>query len=259
LTTIPKQQKSTTYQVGTVLKMQRFTLDADAYHIRFQNSYSGVEDTTPGDVDLGDTIYTLQPSSITQGVEFESTAVLAHGLNLYFNATAANAYYVGSINAGTLAAPYYQKAPAGLWVASTPTDTEEQGLTYQGKGFDLGIFNKRVGEQRVDNSAGYHNQGMVAPFSSVNTYVNYTVRNHGIFDQTKIRFDATNLLDSHNVQSLSLAGSGTTQSIPGTNVTDLFTLAAPTGINGGDTPGIMAGRSLAVTVTFGFAPLNHRK
>lgn len=144
-----------------MLKLQKFTLDAYAYHIRFQNTYSSVEDTTPGDTDLGDTVSFVQPSSITQGVEFESTLVLTCGLNLYLNSTAANAYYSGSLNAGTLANPYYQKAPGGLWVAQTPVDTELQGLTYQNHGLDLGIFNKRIGEERVDNGQ-YHNQAVIA-------------------------------------------------------------------------------------------------
>ncbi len=253
LVTPPKQQKSTTYQAGTVYKGQRFTLDADFYRIRFQNSYSSTVDNIPGDVNQGDTIFYLQPSSITQGVEFEATAVLAHGLNLYLNSTADNAYYSGSLNAGTQAAPFPQKAPGGLWVASTPTDTEQQGLTYQSHGLDLGIFNHRVGEERVDNGQ-YHNQAIIAPFSTLNTYVNYTIRNRSIFDGTKVRLDATNLLNSSNIQSLSLAGAAQTLTIPGTTLTDQFNTGGPTTINGADTPGIMAGRSFAVTVTFGFAP-----
>ncbi|HXR37883.1 MAG TPA: TonB-dependent receptor [Terracidiphilus sp.] len=253
LVTPPKQQKSTTIQAGTVYKGQRLTLDADFYRIRFQNSYSSAIDNIAGDVDQGDTIYYLQPSSITQGVEFEATAVLAHGLTLYLNSTADNAYYSGKLNAGTQAAPYLEQAPGGLWVASTPTDTEQQGLTYQSHDLDLGIFNHRVGEERVDNGQ-YHNQAIIAPFSTLNTYVNYTVRNHSIFDGTKIRLDATNLLDSHNIQSLSLAGAAQTLTIPGATVTDQFNTSGPTPINGADTPGIMAGRTFSVTVTFGFAP-----
>jgi iron complex outermembrane receptor protein len=264
LTAPPKQQKSTTYQIGSVYKANKVTIDADAYRIRFQNTYSAVEDTTAGDVDLGDTMNFLQPSSVTQGVEVESSAVLARGLSLYLNGTAANAYYSGAINANTTStaftAPVYVKAPAGLWVAQTPTDTETEGLTYQGKGLDLGIFNKRVGEQRVDNGQ-YHNQAIINPFSTTDAYINYTIRNHSIFDQTKIRLGGTNLLDSHNIQSLSLAGSPAIQTIPGsvcgtTACTDPFNTNGATPINGGDLPGIMAGRSFSVSVTFGFAPMN---
>jgi iron complex outermembrane receptor protein len=123
LSTPPKQQKSTTYQIGSVFKGNRFTFDADAFRVRFQNSYSSTIDNIAGDVDLGDTIFYLQPSSITEGIEFETTVVLTPGLNLYLNGTVDNAYYSGSLNAGTQTAPHFEQAPSGLWVAQTPTDT----------------------------------------------------------------------------------------------------------------------------------------
>jgi iron complex outermembrane recepter protein len=248
LLTPPKQQKSTTYQAGTVIKLQRITLDADAYRVRFQNSYSSVIDPT-----TTETVNFLQPSSITQGVEFETTAVLTHGLNLYLNATAANAYYAGKLNAGTPSSPLFVQAPTGLWVASTPADTEMQGLTYQAHGLDLGFFNKRVGEQRVDNGA-YHNQAIINPFSTANAYVNYTIRNHSVFDQTKIRLSANNLLDQHNITALTLAGNPATQLIAGSTLTDPFNTTGPTPLNGSDNPTFMSARSLTVSVTFGFAP-----
>ena len=252
LLTPPKQQKSTTYQIGTVLKLNRFTLDADAYHIRFQNSYSSVIDPT-----TSETVNYLQPSSITQGVEFETTAVLMPGLNLYLNGTAANAYYAGKLNANTtstqLTAPYFVKAPGGLWVQQTPADTEMQGLTYTSHGLDLGIFNKRVGEQRVDNGQ-YHNQGIIPAFSTLNTYINYTIRNHSIFDGTQIQLGANNLLDQHNLTAIGLTGSALTQTISGTTFTDPFNTTGPTPISGSDTPTFMSARSLSVSITFGIAP-----
>lgn len=246
LLTPPKQQKSTTYQIGTVMKLQRFTLDADAYRVRFQNSYNSLIDPT-----TSETVNFLQPSSITQGVEFETTAVLTRGLNLYLNATAANAYYVGKLNAGTRASPFYVDAPGGLWVQQTPADTEMQGITYQGRGIDLGFFNKRIGEQRVDAGA-YHNQAIISPFSTSNAYVNYTVRNHSIFDQTKIRMSANNLLDRHSLTALTLAGTPTSNQIPGTSYVDPFNQT--TQISGSDNPTFIPGRSFLVSVTFGFAP-----
>jgi len=253
LVTPPKQQRSTTYQAGTVWAGQRIMLDADAYHVRFQNTYSSTIDNIPGDVDLGDTIFYLQPSSTTQGVEFEGNFVLAPGVSLYLNGTAANAYYSGRINAGTQAVPFYESAPSGLWVAQTPSDTELEGLTYQRSGFDLGFFNKRIGYERLDNGQ-YHNQGIIPPFSTVDAYFNYTIRNRGIFDQTKIRLSGTNLLDAHNIQSDSFAGAPLTTTIPGTTLTNQFTTTGATPINGADTPSLMGGRSFNVSVTFGFAP-----
>lgn len=170
---------------------------------------------------------------------------------LYLNGTAGNAYYAGALNAGTQASPFLQQAPPGLWVAQTPTDTEMEGLTYQSKGFDLGFFNKRIGDERVD-AGQYHNQAIIPEFSTVDGYFNYTIRNHSVFDQTKIGLTGTNLLDSHDVQSLSLAGTPTAPLIPGTTMTDQFVASTP--INGSDTPSLMAGRSFSISVTFGFAP-----
>lgn len=262
LTTKPEQQRSTTYQAGAVMKLKNLSLDADAYHIRFQNSYSSVIDTTPTDPDFGDAVYFLQPSSVTQGVEFETNFTVVRGLSVYLNANATTAFYSGKLNANTsstaLTAPVLVKAPTGLWVAQTPTDTELQGLTYQSKSFDVGFFNKRVGEQRVDNGQ-YHNQSLISPFSASNAYFNYTIRNHSIFDQTKIQLSGNNLLDSHNLTSLTLTGSAPTQTIAGTvcgtaACTDPFTTTAATAPAAGDNVGFLAGRSFTVSVTFGFAP-----
>jgi iron complex outermembrane recepter protein len=261
LLTPPKQQKSTTYQLGTILKLNRFTLDGDAYRVRFQNSYSSVIDPT-----TTETVNYLQPSSVTQGIEFETTAVLTKGLNLYLNGTAANAFYEGEVNANTtstqVTAPVYEKAPSGLWVQQTPADTEMQGLTYTGHGLDLGIFNHRVGEQRVDNGQ-YHNQAIIAPFSTLNSYVNFTVRNHSIFDQTKIQLGGNNLLNSHNITALTLAGSpstvylnggGTCSSPTASNPCDAFVTSGPSPLSGTDNPTFISGRNFSVSVTFGFAP-----
>jgi iron complex outermembrane receptor protein len=263
LSTPPKQQKSTTYQVGAVYKGQRFTFDADAYRVRFQNSYSSTIDNIAGDVNLGDTIYFLNPSSVTKGFEFESTIVPVKNLSLYLNGTAGNAYYSGSLNASTSqSAPIFEQSPSNLWVAQTPSDTESGGLTYQTQAFDVGVFDHRVGTERVDNGA-YHNQGTISPFSSLGGYFNYTIRNHSFFDQTKIRLTGTNLLDMHDVQSNTLGGSpnliylnggGTCTTPTATNPCDAFRTNGPTAINGQDTPSLMAGRSFSVSVTFGIAP-----
>ena len=253
LATPPKQQRNTTYQAGTVYKGNKITADMDAYRIRFQNSYSSTIDTIPGDVDLGDTVYYLQPSSITKGVEAESTLVLAPGLSLYVNGTLDRAFYSGTLNAGTQTAPFYEQAPPGLWVAQTPSNTEMEGLTYQKYGLDLGLFNKRVGPQEID-AGQYHNQAVVAPFSTLGGYLNYTVSNHSRFDQTKIRLSGTNLLNSHNIQNLSLANSAVAATNANLPTGDTEQFLATTAISGSDTPSLMAGRSFAVTVTFGFAP-----
>jgi iron complex outermembrane recepter protein len=256
--TQPKQQRSTAYQAGTVFKMDRLTLDGDAYLVRFQSGYTGETDSITSDPDYGDTIYYLTPSSTAKGLEFESTFVAAPGLSLYINGSVGNAYYRGESNAGTQAAPYYQTVPGGLWVQQTPSDTETQGITYGRHGFDFGVYHKRVGEERMDNtgtnSVLYHNQWIINPFNTVDGFFNYTIRNHSIFDQTKIRLGGNNLLNTHNVYSI---GSFGNQAVPvgniaGTSYVDQFN--ATTSISSADQPSILAGRSVSISVTFGFAP-----
>ena len=256
--TLPKQQRNTTYQAGTVLKLKRVTFDADFYHIRFQNSYSSTLDPT------GEPVYFLQPSSITKGFEGESNIYVGHGLSAYLNASVGRATYTGNMNvscsggapACTYSTPQISVvAPAGLWVANTPTDTETEGVTYQRKGWDLGMFNKRVGTLYQDNGA-YHNQATINPFSVTNAFLNYTLRTGGHFDQTKFRLSFNNLFDQHSITGDTITGTALTQSIPanGTTYTDPFNTTGPTPITGGDNISVLPGRSIMLSVSFGLSP-----
>ncbi len=252
--TLPKQQRNTTYQAGTVLKLKRVTLDADFYHIRFQNSYSSTLDSA------GEPVYFLQPSSITKGFEAESNIYVAHGLSVYLNASVGRAYYVGNLSvncapANCTGAPIVVTAPSSLWVASTPSDTETVAATYQRKGWDLGIFNKRIGTFYADNGA-YHNQATINPFNQTNAYFNYTIRTSGRFDQTKLRLSFNNLFDQHNITGDSITGTALNQTIKanGTSYTDPFNTTGPTPIAGGDNISVLPGRSIMLAVTFGLSP-----
>ncbi|HEX7158341.1 MAG TPA: TonB-dependent receptor [Edaphobacter sp.] len=259
--TLPKQQRSTTYQTGTVLKLNRLTFDADYYHIRFQNSYS----STPDANNNNEPVYFLQPSSITQGFEAESNVYFGHGLSAFVNGSVGKANYVGKLPVsctGTAATgctsstpQLMEQAPSRLWVQQTPHDTEAVGATYQNKGFDLGFFNKRVGTFYIDNGA-YHNQATVDPFNTTNTFLNYTIRTGGRFDQTKIRLSFNNLFNQHSITGVSPTGSVQTQTIAanGTTYTDQFNTNGPTPISGGDNMSILPGRSVTISVQFGLSP-----
>jgi iron complex outermembrane receptor protein len=255
--TLPKQQRSTTYQTGTVVKLKNVTFDADFYHTRFQNSYSSTLDST------GEPVYFLQPSSITKGFEAESNIYIAHGVSVYLNATVGRATYVGNLAVSCASGPgctsstpqINLSAPSGLWVANTPSDTETEAVTWQHKNFDFGIFNKRVGTLYQDNGA-YHNQATINPFSLSNLFFNYTVRNGGRFDQTKIRLSFNNLFDQHNITSDNITGNAKTLNLSanGTTYIDPFNTAGQTPISGGDNIGVLPGRSVMLSITFGLSP-----
>ena len=255
--TLPKQQKNTTYQTGTVFKLHHVTFDADYYHIHFDNSYSSVPDAT------GEPVFFVQPSSVTQGVEGESNIYVTHGLSVYLNASYDNATYKGTLAATCVAGStgcsastpqLNATAPSGLHVQQTPSDVETEGVTYQNNAWDIGLFNKRVGTEFQDNGA-YHNQYTVDPFTLTNANVNYTVRT-GRFANTKFAMSFNNLFDEHTITSVQLAGSPVSQTLAsnGITYTDPFRTDGPTPINGQDAVSILPGRSVMVSVTFGFLP-----
>jgi len=256
--TLPKQQKNTTYQTGTVFKLRHVTFDADYFHIHFDNSYSSF---TP--LGTGEPVYYLQPSSITQGVEGESNIYFAYGLSLYLNASYDKAVYHGNqavscIASTTCTATTPQltvTVPNNLWVANTPSDVETEGLTYQHKAWDAGLFNKRVGQMYQDQKS-YHEQVTLQPFTLTNAFINYTIRTGGRFDQTKLRLSVNNLFNEHNITGETPAGKAVPiiDSANGTTYSDPFSTNGQTPINGADAISILPGRSVMVSVIFGFSP-----
>jgi iron complex outermembrane receptor protein len=260
VSTLPKQQKTTTYQTGTVLKLKRVTLDLDYFHVHFANGYSSF---TP--IDTGEPVYYPTPPSFTQGIEAESNVSIYRGLSLYLNASYDDAKYTGDAitycnptaagctsTTPTITTP----TPSGLWVANTPSDIFTEGLTYQHGSWDAGIFNKTVGTQRLDNGA-FHNEATISPFTLTNLFLNYTIHGNSRFNNTKLRLSFNNLFDEHNITGDSIAGKITADTITanGTTYTDPFnsnlTVTPP---SGADAISVLPGRSIMFSVTFGFNP-----
>ena len=173
---LPKPTTTKTYQLGSVLKFNRATLDVDAYYSHFQNPYSSTPDAS------GEPIFYQTGPSNTKGVEAESNILLGYGFSLYLNGTLGSAKY----------------AKTGLWVQNAPRNTETIGLTYRVKSWDLGFFNKRIGPMYNDNGAV--NQAVaIDPFNVSNLFLNYTVRGDSYLRGTKIRLGFNNLLDKHSI------------------------------------------------------------
>ena len=232
----PGPQLATTYQGGTVLKLNRFTFDADFFRVKFQNNYSQDIDNNVGSPNFGLQVYFLGPDSFTQGFEAEINGALGYGFNLYANGTVGKSNYEGT------------GVPSGLNVADSPTYTQGLGVTYQAHGMDLGIIEKRVGDYYNDNGT-YHNQAYVAAYNNVNLFLNYTIRKNSLFDQSKIGFSINNLFNSENI-------------------TDVFPVNSPIAVNGSayiattapsplDQLNLTSGRSFVVTFRMGIFP-SHR-
>jgi iron complex outermembrane receptor protein len=233
VTTLPKPTGAKTYQGGSVLKLRHVTLNVDGYYTKFDDTYTSSPDPN---VTSG-TQYQIGGSIASKGFEGETNLYLTHGVSLYANGTVGSAHYISQILTGaTTPNANYQ-----TWVASTPANTEALGLTYQQKYFDAGIFNKRVGPMWNDatGTAGdTRNQVIpIDPFNVTNLFFNYTVRNGGHFDQTKLRLSFNNLLDNKSITSQTQKAKANVYT-PGPL----------------DTLGLLPGRSVTLTVTFGYTP-----
>ena len=213
---LPKPTLTDTIQFGTVWKANRATLDVDVFHIKYQNDYSSATNAV-----TGDTNYFLNGTASTQGVEAESTILVGGGLAVYLNATGGTAKYSGS----------------NLWVQNAPKDTETLGLTYNRARWNLGFFNKRVGEMFNDNGA-IHQAFAIDPFNITNLFVNYSLGGSSALSQSRIRLAVNNLTDSHAITGVPKGGTATSTSASPSPL-DLLT--------------VMSGRSVSVSFTVAVA------
>ena len=175
------------------------------------------------------TQYTASGDSVSKGFETEANVNVTRGLNFYVNTTVGRATFV------TPGLP-----STGLWVANTPSNTQAFGGTYRIRDFGIGFFHKRVGHMWNDNTAtngAALNQVIpISPFNVTNLFFNFTLRKLERFDQTRFRLSVNNLFNHHDITSL-------TQVVKG----PVFTPGP------GDTLGLLPGRSVTLTITFGVA------
>ena len=239
VTTPLAPQIAKTYQTGSVIKYNRWTLDVDAYYVHYGSGYQSYTDPT-----TGEPIFTQTGPLNTRGIEAESNIVIGHGFAFYVNGSIGSAKYAEG--------PYIPNG--GLWVASTPKDVESFMLLYQHKNWDVGIVNKRVGPMYNDNgSLAYTNpvNGVsltfpvdqatsIDPFDVTNVFVNYTIKNASWLRGSKLGLAVTNLLDSHNIVGVAPAVAPT--------ATTPYVYSPYDQIN------ILPGRSIMATFIIGYAP-----
>jgi iron complex outermembrane receptor protein len=151
----PKPTNAKTYQYGSVLKLNRFTLDLDGYYVHFQNGYSSFYDQNSAE-----TVYFPTGPSNTKGFEAEGNVAIVYGLSVYANLSAGSAKYQTGHNYSN----------QGRWVANTPSNVEGVSLLWQHRNFDFGFTHKRVGTYYNDN--GSVSQAIkISPFDLENAFL----------------------------------------------------------------------------------------
>src|ERR1017187_7663881 len=233
----PKPTLAKTYQIGSVMKHRRWTLDADAYYVHFQNGYDTYTDPT-----TNEPAYVPTGPSNTRGIEAESNIILGGGLSLYLNGTMGSAKYQTGAN--------YPNG--GLWVANTPKNVETVSLLWRHNNWDLGLVDKRVGSLYNDNATlNYLVNGFlipfpvdeaykIDPFNVVNVFANYTVKGASWLRGSKIGLAVNNLANSHSLVGITPATAPTASVHYVQSPSDLLNL--------------LPGRSVIVTFTAGWAP-----
>jgi iron complex outermembrane receptor protein len=237
VTTPAEPTLAKTYQIGSVIKRNRWTLDVDAFYIHYQNAYAAFTDIT-----TGEDVWTQTGPSNTKGLEAETNIVIGHGLNFYANGSMNSAKYQEGAN--------YPNG--GLWVQDAPKNIETFGLFYQHRNWDVGVLDKRVGTMYNDNSSlPYLINGAslsfpvdqaitINPFQVTNFFANYTIKNEGWLRGSKIGFAANNLFNNQNIVGVTAATKPT--------------LTAPFVPNAGDLINTLPGRSVMISLTVGWAP-----
>jgi iron complex outermembrane receptor protein len=234
----PPPTVASTYQGGTVLKLNRVSMDADAYHIHFVNQYSSYTPTSGPNIGL--TYYYATPPSDTNGLEGESTIAFGSGFSLYLNGTVGSAKYESAAaQPATATAPATPASPSA-WVAETPKTTATISPMYQSHGWDIGFFNKRVGDRWEDDGSTHQNVPL-DPWWMSNLFFNYTVRNGSRFDNSKIRLSFNNVFNNHNIADITGEGNGA----PANDV-----LYTPSSL---DTLELLPGRAVMVTFQLGLS------
>ena len=231
----PKPTVAKTYQTGSVVKFNRWTLDFDYYYIHFQNGYQSYLDPLSGEP-----VYTATGPSNTQGFEAEGNVVVGWGVSVYANISAGTAKYASG-----------NYPNAGKWVANSPDNLETISLLWQRKNWDVGLVDKRVGQMYNDGTGSLIYPGFnipypvneaikIQPFNLVNFFANYTIKNAFWLRGSKLGLAINNLTDNHSIVGVTPFTSATTTAAYAPNLLDTYNL--------------LPGRSVMATLTVGWAP-----
>ena len=189
----PIQTKS--YQIGTVYKEKNFSIDADVYMTKADNS------VTLNSSDPSNPFYYSNGATTYTGLEIQSTYAFGNGFSIYGNASKMNAI-IDSV---------------GLSAALVPTDMETLGLYYRKSDWTVGGTVKRVGPQWLDN--GSTNQwGQIPQIYLTGLYANYEFKNLGSFAKSaRVQFGIDNVFNKIYLTSYSPAGVNSDPNNPGLN------------------------------------------
>ncbi len=185
-----RPERSRAYQLGTIWKTDRLTIDVDGYLIKFDNYYGqGAYDA------VSNTYPVINNGGVTyKGLEAELTYVFGNGFSGYLNATTNSAKRTSDYTA------VMQGGNTGL-----PSNTEAVGAFWESGGWKVGGIVKRIGSAYV--TTGSTPQGAsIDPYLLTNAFVNYKLSNISpTLKSMQIRLGVNNLFNHQDIVGLSQA------------------------------------------------------
>ena len=184
-----KPQTSTNYQAGAVFHGARFSLDADAYYIDFNNKFQSTTVTLADG--SKDTAWFNEGGVIYKGIEGQGTFVVGHGFAVFAN---------GSLN-------YAKEKTTHIQVANAPKGTAAAGILYKANGIRFSLIDKWTGPQYA-TAESYLGGGInrldrsmrIAPYNTAILAASYEWRNF------RVGVEVTDLFDSTKITNLGLSG-----------------------------------------------------
>jgi len=128
-----KPQESTNLQAGTVYHGQRFSFDADIYHIDFKNKQQNRVNTATGETEifnLGGAVY--------KGIEGQVSYSISDSLYGFAN---------GSVNSAQTQGLTTLGIASGKQIGNAPTSTGAYGLLFHNKDWSISVADKYTGQQ----------------------------------------------------------------------------------------------------------------
>lgn len=220
--TFPKPQTTTNYQFGTVYYGDKFSLDADVYYIKSNNTIEQDKCSVlipPGPA--SDTCNFNAGTIFYKGIEGEATYDFGgwiDGLAAFVNGSinSAKAYSDPEHNAGLQT----QDKLAPYWTAAG-------GLIYKAHGFKLSLINKVTGQQYEDAASKRAADGgfyKLPAYNNMDFTGSYDLGDLGVGADFEIGGGIYNVLNSRSTVGMTIndssktAGNGAT---PATSVNDL--------------------------------------
>ena len=187
LSTPPKAETTTNYQVGTVYYADNFTFDGDLYYIGVENNYANQSCAgAPFFGSASEECFVNTGSAVYKGVEGEGTYAFEgalEGLSVFASASMNNTKTAGAV------------------VKNAPLWTEANGLVYKMGAVKLSLIDKLVGQQYVGKQTIAAN---LVHFYRLPAYNNMDLKGSWTFGNFELGLAVANVLNQRNLLTLTV-------------------------------------------------------